>query len=91
MIETINCTYVKLDSIAEPLQEATIAIEDKDFYKNKGFSPVGYLRVFKNVLLGRRLAGASTITQQLVKNVFRTLERGLPSKSKELRMAIQVK
>lgn len=88
--EDQNRTYVKLDKIAEPLKEATIAIEDKDFYKNKGFSPLGYVRVFKNALLGRRLAGASTITQQLVKNVLLSSERSLPRKIKELILAIQV-
>lgn len=88
--EDQNRTYVKLDNIAKPLQEATIAIEDKDFYKNKGFSPMGYVRVFRNVLLGHRLAGASTITQQLVKNVLLSSERSLPRKIKEFILAIQV-
>lgn len=88
--EDQNRTYVKLDGISKSLQEATIAIEDKDFYKNQGFSPMGYVRVFRNVLLGHRLAGASTITQQLVKNVLLTSERSLPRKIKEFILAIQV-
>src|SRR5437588_232820 len=37
-----NRTYVKLDEIPKQLQEGTIAIEDKDFYKNNGFSPIAY-------------------------------------------------
>ncbi len=88
--EDQNRTYVNLDSIAKPLQEATIAIEDKDFYKNQGFSPLAYVRVLRNVLLGHRLAGASTITQQLVKNVLLSSERSLTRKIKELILAIQV-
>lgn len=85
-----NRTYVKLDQIPKKLQEATISIEDKDFYKNKGFSPIAYLRVLKNALLGQGLAGGSTISQQLVKNVLLSSERSLPRKIKELILAIQV-
>lgn len=88
--EDQNRTYVRLQNIAKPLQQATIAIEDKDFYKNKGFSPIGYLRVVKNALLGHGLAGASTITQQLVKNVLLSSERTLPRKIKELILSVQV-
>lgn len=85
-----NRTYVKLSDIPRNLQLATISIEDKDFYKNNGFSPLSYLRVIRNFILGRGLAGASTITQQLVKNVLLTNERTLPRKIKELILAIQV-
>lgn len=85
-----NRTYVKLKDMPQYLQEGTIAIEDKDFYTNKGFSPLAYLRVFKNVLLGHGLAGGSTISQQLVKNVLLTNERSLPRKIKELLLSIQV-
>ncbi len=88
--EEQNRTYVKLDQIPENLHDATIAIEDEDFYKNKGFSPVAYLRVVKNALLGRGLAGGSTISQQLVKNVLLTNERRFSRKIKELVLSIQV-
>lgn len=85
-----NRTYVKLDSIPQKLQEATISIEDRDFYVNQGFSPIAYLRVLKNFLTGRGLAGGSTISQQLVKNVLLSPERSLPRKIKELILSIQV-
>ena len=85
-----NRTYIKLSQMPEKLQEATISIEDKDFYKNNGFSPFAYLRVFRNAVLGKGLAGGSTITQQLVKNVLLSNERSLPRKIKELILAIQV-
>ena len=88
--EDVNRTYVNLDDISPLLQKATIAIEDKDFYSNQGFSPFAYLRVVKNAFLGKGLAGGSTITQQLVKNVLLTNERSLPRKIKELILAIQV-
>lgn len=85
-----NRTYVKLSDIPKPLKEATISIEDRDFYKNQGFSPIAYLRVAKNFLTGQGLAGGSTISQQLVKNVLLTSERSLPRKIKELILSIQV-
>src|SRR5579862_9142940 len=47
-----NRTYVKLNDIPKYLREGTISIEDKDFYKNEGFSPIGYLRVVKNYMMG---------------------------------------
>ena len=85
-----NRTYVKLSDIPKPLKEATISIEDRDFYKNQGFSPVAYLRVARNFLAGKGLAGGSTISQQLVKNVLLSSERSIPRKIKELILSIQV-
>lgn len=85
-----NRTYVKLSDIPKILQNATISIEDKDFYKNQGFSPVAYIRVVKNYLSGKGLGGGSTISQQLVKNVLLSPERSLTRKIKELILSIQV-
>jgi 1A family penicillin-binding protein len=85
-----NRTYVKLSDIPKDLRNATIAIEDKDFYENKGFSVFGYLRAVKDLLLLRGLTGGSTITQQLVKTVLLSSERTLPRKIKELMLSIQV-
>lgn len=89
--EDVNRTYVKLDEIPKDLQQATIAIEDKNFYKNKGFSITGYVRgLIIDPIFRRRVTGGSTITQQLVKNVLLTSERSLPRKVKELVLSIQV-
>lgn len=85
-----NRSYVRLSQVPKSLQEATIAIEDKDFYKNSGFSPLAYIRVGRDALLGRGLTGGSTISQQLVKNVLLSNERSLPRKIKELILAIQI-
>lgn len=86
-----NRSYVKLGDISPKLQEATIAIEDKDFYKNKGFSVTGYARSVVRLLIFRRIAGGgSTITQQLVKNVLLSPEQTPTRKIKELILAIQV-
>jgi len=85
-----NRTYVKLSDIPLFLQQATISTEDKDFYKNQGFSISGYARAIRNMVLYRRLTGGSTITQQLVKNVLLTSERSLARKIKELILSVQV-
>jgi 1A family penicillin-binding protein len=89
--EDVNRTYVKLDKIPKNLQNATIAVEDKNFYENDGFSITGYVRgLIIDPIFRRRITGGSTITQQLVKNVLLTSERSLPRKIKELVLAIQV-
>lgn len=85
-----NRTYVELKDISKTFQHATIAIENKDFYTNQGFSVIGYLRAIKDILLFRRVTGGSTLTQQLVKNTLLTAERTLPRKIKEFILAIQV-
>lgn len=85
-----NRTYVTLDKITQQARDATIAIEDENFYNNKGFDPFGPLRIVKNLLLRQRAIGASSITQQLVKNILLTNERSIPRKIKELILAIQV-
>lgn len=86
-----NRIYVNLKDIPKYLQQGTIAIEDKNFYQNKGFSITGYIRgLLIDPILRRRVSGGSTITQQLVKNVLLTSERTLPRKVKELMLAIQV-
>lgn len=88
--KTQNRSYVPLAKIPKYLQQGTIAIEDKNFYENQGFSITGYLRSVRNILLFRGLSGGSTLTQQLVKNVLLSSERTIPRKIKELMLSIQV-
>lgn len=86
-----NRIYVKLDQIPQDLRNATIATEDKDFYRNKGFSLTGMFRgIILDPLLRRRATGGSTITQQLVKIALLTSERSVTRKLKELILAVQV-
>jgi penicillin-binding protein 1C len=69
--------------------QATIAIEDKDFYKHKGISLIGgILRAIKDMVLTRKLQGGSTITQQLVKSSLLTPERTIRRKIKEIILAL---
>ena len=83
-----NRTLVRLTDLPKYLKEATVAIEDKDFYKHRGVNPVGgILRAIKETVLKQKLQGGSTITQQLVKNALLTNERTIQRKIKELILA----
>ena len=89
---------VESDEISEYLKKATVAIEDRDFYEHHGVSPSGIVRAFVNNTSnsGGTVQGGSTLTQQLVKQVFfadEAGERGLagvPRKIKEAILAIEV-
>lgn len=83
-------TPIELEEVPEHLKNATIAIEDKDFYEHGGFDVRGWLRALYNIVVHRRLQGGSTITQQLVKNVLLTAKRTLPRKIKEFILAVQI-
>lgn len=85
-----NRVPVSLDQMPLYLRQATIAIEDKDFYKHQGFSLRGMGRAIINIFVFRSLQGGSTLTQQLVKNVLLTSERTLPRKIKEFILAVQI-
>lgn len=65
-----NRTVVPLDRIPENCTNATIALEDRNFWNNPGFDWYGILRAAYTTLRGEQVQGASTITQQLVKNVL---------------------
>ncbi|NIS81797.1 MAG: penicillin-binding protein 1C [Anaerolineales bacterium] len=68
-------TIVTLEMISEPLINATIATEDSSFYKNPGVDPRGIVRaLWINLRGGETLAGGSTITQQVARNLM--LEAG---------------
>ncbi len=83
-----NRTPIPLKKMPKYLLEATIAIEDKNFYHHHGFDTQGILRAFFNNLTGKRLEGGSTITQQLVKVALLTPERTLRRKLKEAVLAL---
>lgn len=69
MGEASNRVYVTLDEIPENLQKAVIAIEDQRFYQHRGVDFRGIARaVYRNISSGHLSEGASTITQQLIKN-----------------------
>ena len=82
-----NRTFIPLSSVSKQLQQATIAIEDKDFYSNPGFNIGAMLRAAIADLSGKPLQGGSTITQQLIKSTLLTPEISLIRKIKEVILA----
>lgn len=95
---TSNRDLVTLDEIPEALQQAIVAIEDERFYSHHGIDVHGILRAFfKGITSGSFSEGASTITQQLIKNqVFtewtseRTLLDRMRRKVQEQYLAVQL-
>ncbi|MBR3676629.1 MAG: PBP1A family penicillin-binding protein [Alphaproteobacteria bacterium] len=77
------------DKLPKNLTNAVIAIEDHRFYKHFGFDIFGFTRaVFTNVFRKRYAQGASTITQQVAKNIFLTPNKTVKRKVQELILAL---
>ncbi len=84
-------TTIPFDSIPLFLKQATIALEDANFYTHAAFEPKSLLRAFWVDIRNRgAVQGGSTITQQLAKNAFLSPERTLTRKIKELLLAFQL-
>lgn len=87
---------VKSEDLSDNLKKATVAIEDRDFFKHSGVSVTGTVRAAFNNFTGGEVQGGSTLTQQLVKQVFFSDEAdnrglsGIPRKIKELILAIEI-
>lgn len=81
---TKNQTFIPLSSIPKHTREATIAIEDKDFYRHGAIDFRAISRALVSIVIHKELQGGSTITQQLVKNSLLTPERTIPRKIKEV-------
>ncbi|MGD8858733.1 MAG: PBP1A family penicillin-binding protein [Myxococcales bacterium] len=81
-------TVVPMEQIPRVLVLSVLAAEDADFYRHRGLDYAGILRaLIRDVITGRAAQGASTITQQLVKNVLLTPERTIARKARELILA----
>ena len=75
---------VKLNEVPDRVRKAFLAAEDASFYSHHGIDPVSIARaVVKNLQSGKSKQGASTITQQVVKNLLLTPEKSLVRKGKE--------
>ncbi len=84
-------TVVPLEQIPLQLRQALIATEDPTFYENPGFNLLSTLRAFwQNLRQGDIVSGASTITQQLVKNLYLSPETTYQRKIKEAILATEI-
>jgi 1A family penicillin-binding protein len=83
--------HVKLENISPYFQKAIIAVEDSKFYNHRGVDHLSLIRAtMVNIKNGRVVQGASTITQQLSKNLFFNFEKLWTRKIKELLLAFQI-
>lgn len=84
-------SLVQLEQIPDSMKHATIAIEDRAFYEHHG---INWLRTFKalyvDIIQRRKAQGASTLTQQLVKNAILSNEKSWERKLKEALLALQI-
>lgn len=81
---------ILLTDIPKHMINATIAVEDKDFYRHGGFSVRGITRAAYNIFFKDKLQGGSTLTQQLVKTSLLTPERTIKRKVRELVLSLSV-
>jgi penicillin-binding protein 1B len=82
---------VTYKEVPETLIEALIAVEDRYYFEHFGLDPFGILRaIYINGLHGKLTQGGSTLTQQLIKNMFLTRERTFTRKINEMLMALML-
>ena len=69
---------VQLEQVPERLIDTLLLVEDRNFYFHRGVSPIGIIRaLYSNIIAGKTVQGGSTLTQQLVKNMYLTREKNL--------------
>jgi len=85
---------IEIANVPDLVKNAFISAEDKNFYHHRGIDPVGIakamVRNVDSLRRGGRLSGASTITQQVVKNMILTNERSITRKVKEGILAVRL-
>jgi len=89
--DNIKRNEVDMDNISRYIKNATVAIEDAEFYNHFGIRPLSFIRaVFANIMTGSLGQGGSTITQQVVKNTLLTPEKKISRKIKEWVLAVKL-
>lgn len=83
--------YTALDSIPPEVLDILITREDPEFFTHRGILPRQVLRAFKRGVRTRKpMAGGSTITQQLMKNLYLNPERSLLRKAQEAALTLRI-
>ena len=85
-----NRTVVPLDRMPRRLLEAVVAVEDRRFYRHYGLDMRRFVQIVWINLTSSESPGASTITQQLARNTFLTLDKKISRKIKEMILALQI-
>ncbi|NET47913.1 MAG: penicillin-binding protein 1A [Merismopedia sp. SIO2A8] len=89
--DEVNRDVVAVDGISPNLKRAVLAIEDSHFYSHRGINPTSIGRaLMENVNEGRTVQGGSTLTMQLVKNLFLTPERTISRKTAEAVLSLRI-
>lgn len=85
---------IEIENVPQLVKDAFISAEDKNFYSHRGIDPVGIakamVRNIDSLRNGGRMSGASTITQQVVKNMLLTNERSIARKVKEAVLSVRI-
>tara|TARA_R110002096_G_scaffold125663_1_gene271644 strand:- start:128998 stop:131274 length:2277 start_codon:yes stop_codon:yes gene_type:complete len=82
---------ISYEEIPETLIEGLVAVEDRHYFEHFGLDPFGILRsIYINAIKGKVTQGGSTLTQQLIKNMFLTHERTFTRKINEMLMALML-
>ena len=82
---------VSVDALPDHVVQAVLAMEDSRFFEHEGLDPIGIARAMvSNIVSDGPMQGGSTLTQQLVKNLFLTSERTLSRKAREALLALAI-
>jgi len=85
----LNQDWVILEELPQGAVQALVSVEDSRFYNHKGFSLFDiHSAMIQNLILGKKLRGASTITQQLARTLFLNREKTIKRKLQEIRIAV---
>lgn len=85
-----NRQYIPIDQMSENIINATVAMEDDQFWTHSGFDPMGIARAVFGQITNTPTGGGSTITQQYVKNAFLSPEQTYTRKLKELILSVRL-
>ncbi|MEK7460475.1 MAG: penicillin-binding protein [Patescibacteria group bacterium] len=89
--EDVKRTIIPFDQISQNIKNATVAVEDSNFYGHYGIEPRSIVRaILANIFGGGYVQGGSTITQQVVKNTLLTSEKKITRKLKEFILSFKL-
>ena len=88
--QNIKRTVIPYEEMGVNILNATVAIEDSEFYQHKGIRLKSIIRAVWSNITGGKVQGGSTITQQLIKNTLLTGQKSLSRKIKEWILSIKI-